>query len=445
MHEKLIPSHVYFAKWFIRIRWISLIILGISNYVVKEVFNISIQDKPIYLITLILLILNLLHTWIIKKISVNSSSNIIRQIKNEIHFQILTDLILLTLVLHFSGGIENPLILLYFLHMIVSSSIYPQKTCYLHTLFALLCIILLVILEYTGVIPHYHLHGFTSPDLYQNKLYIISLLFVYSLTAIIIVSLSNRIISKSIKSEEAYVKTNLELENKDKIQNEYLQRVTHDIKGHLAAILSCLEVVKSKIKGDLNEIQQEFISRAYERTEILSNFVKDLLNLTQKKLQNKIVFETFAIKDAVKKILVPMQILARDKNIKLEVRIDPGINKITANPYAFEELLMNIVSNAIKYTPSNGRVSLNIRDRYENILVEITDSGIGIPPDDLPHIFDEFYRGKNAPKDFRSGSGLGLSIARQIVENHKGKIWAASELGLWTKIFFTIPKNPEIT
>jgi signal transduction histidine kinase len=99
--------------------------------------------------------------------------------------------------------------------------------------------------------------------------------------------------------------------------------------------------------------------------------------------------------------------------------------------------------NAIKYTPDNGHISLTIKIHHNNILTEISDSGIGIPKDELPKVFDEFYRGTNVPKDIKTGSGLGLSIARQIVENHGGKIWVSSELGVWTKFTFTLPRNPD--
>jgi len=115
--------------------------------------------------------------------------------------------------------------------------------------------------------------------------------FVFACTSILVVFLSHMIISKSIKSEETYVKTNFELENKDKVKNEYVLRVTHDIKGHVAAILSCIEVMRSSATGPLNEVQEEFARRAYERTELLSGFVKNLLNLTKKRLKHDTEFE----------------------------------------------------------------------------------------------------------------------------------------------------------
>ncbi|MBP1665975.1 MAG: integral rane sensor signal transduction histidine kinase [Bacteroidetes bacterium] len=92
----------------------------------------------------------------------------------------------------------------------------------------------------------------------------------------------------------------------------------------------------------------------------------------------------------------------------------------------------------------NGHIALTIKDHGEYIYTEISDSGIGIPKEELPRVFDEFYRGTNVPKDLKAGSGLGLSIVKQIVSNHQGKIWVSSELGVWTKFTFELPKNPHV-
>ena len=250
------------------------------------------------------------------------------------------------------------------------------------------------------------------------------------------------IISRSIKSEESYARNNIELENKDKLKNEYVLRVTHDIKGHLGAILSCLEVIRSQKTGTLNALQEEFTRRAYERTELLTAFVKDLLNLTKKRLKHDQEFEEFLLKDLVNKVVAPVRILASDKSIDFNISVDPAIHSINGDPFAIEELYSNLLLNAIKYTSAKGHVSLTIHNRPDHIVTEIADSGIGIPTAELSKIFDEFYRASNVPKDIKGGSGLGLSIVKQIIENHKGKIWVRSEPGVWTNFTFTLPKNP---
>lgn len=442
MDAELVPAHVLFAKWFIRIRWIALFTLIISTYVVKNIFKVSIQDIPIYYLSFILFGFNCFHIFILKVILLKELSSVIIRIKWDIHFQIITDLVILTLILHFSGGIENPMIIFFFLHMIIASSIFSTFGSYLHTTFAFVLVAMLAFFECYSIIPHCHLEGFINPDLYQNNFFIYGSGFIFITTSLLLVHLTHLIVSRSIKIEENYVKTNDELEKKDKLKNEYVLRVTHDIKGHLAAILSCLQVMRSTIIGSLNDKQEEFVNRAFERTELLTDFVKDLLNLTKKRLKQDTEFEQFLLKDLIAKVVSSVQILAKDKLIEFTVFIDNNIRTITGDPFTIEELYSNLLLNAIKYTPPKGRIELSVRNRYDHIVSEISDSGIGIPKEDIPKIFDEFYRASNIPKDIRTGSGLGLSIVKQIVENHKGRIWVNSEVGVSTKFTFTLPKNP---
>lgn len=445
MEEKLVPAHIFFAKWFIRIRWVALGILIISNYIVARLLDIPIREIPLYILSGILLLLNVSHRIILQRITRETGSKVTQRIKRDIHFQIITDLIILTFILHYSGGIENPLILFYFFHLIIASSIFSTFQSYVYAFFALMLAATMALLECFLIIPHYSLTGFVSHELYKNVFYVFGAGFIFACTSLMVVALSHMIIYRSIKTEETYVKTNIELENKDKLKNEYVLRVTHDIKGHIAAILSCLEVVRSKMTGSLNEVQEEFTTRAYERTELLSGFIKDLLNLTKKRLKHDVEIEEFSLTDLITRVVKPLQILMQDKTIDFNMYLDKSVGMITGNPFTIEELYSNLLLNAVKYTPFKGHVELTVKARQNHIITEISDSGIGIPKEDLPKVFDEFYRASNVPKDIKSGSGLGLSIARQIVEDHKGKIWVTSEVGVWTKFTFILPKRPEIT
>lgn len=441
MDEKLVPAHIHFSKWFIRIRWLAIIILAASNFTAHHFLRISVREIPIYILASILLVLNVVHLFILRRLSKKKNGNILNRLNKSIHFQIITDLIVLTLLIHYSGGIENPVILFYFFHLIIASSIFSNFQSYLYVSFCLLLTGSIVMAEYFSVIPHYHLDGFADPDLYKNLLYIVGSGIVFTCTAIFVVWLSHMIIYRSIKSEKEYLRTNLELENKDKVKNEYVLRVTHDIKGHVSAIMSCIEVIKLKFAGPLNKEQEEFVARAYQRTELLSDFVKNLLNLTKKRLIHSDEYETFLLKEIIDKVSGPIRILAKDKTIDFNVFIDNSVKTMDGNPCNIEELYSNLLLNAVKYTPPGGRVTLTVKTRFNYIVSEISDSGIGIPSSELEKIFDEFYRASNVPADIKSGSGLGLSIAKQIIEDHKGKIWASSEPGIWTKFTFVIPKT----
>jgi signal transduction histidine kinase len=442
MEEKLLPAHIHFVKWFIRIRWVALGTLVASNYIVTHILDISVREIPIYILAGLLLILNTFHRIILYRIAKDKGSKVTRRIKRNIHFQIISDLIILTLLLHFSGGVENPLMLFYFFHLIIASSIFSTFQSYLYAAFALLLAASLALLECFSVIPHYPLEGFISHDLYRNILYVFGAGFVFACTAVLVVGLSHMIINKSIKTEEAYVRSNIELEYKDKLKNEYVLRVTHDIKGHIAAMLSCLDVVRSEMTGPLNEVQEEFVNRAYERGQFLSVFIKDILNLTRKRLKHDNEFEEFPLADLINRVIAPIQILMNDKSIDFNIYLDKSIGTIKANPYTIEELYSNLLLNAVKYTPPKGHIELKVKRRLNTIISEVSDSGIGIPGEELTTVFDEFYRASNVPKDIKTGSGLGLSIVKQIIDDHKGKIWVTSEVGVWTKFTFILPKDP---
>ncbi len=445
MEEKLVPAHIFFVKWFIRIRWVAIIILVGSNIIVNHLLGIYVQERAIYILAAILFVLNVIHRIILGRLKQDKGSKVVKKIKQDIHLQIVTDLIILTLIIHYSGGVENPLILFYFFHLIIASSIFSAFQSYIYAAFAIVLAALLGMLECYTVIPHYQLEGLVVHDLYKSVYYVFGAGFIFACTAILVVSLSHMIIHRSIKSEETYVRTNIELENKDKLKNEYVLRVTHDIKGHIAAILSCLEVVRSKATGPLNNVQDEFANRAFERTEILSGFTKDLLNLTKKRLKHDTEFEEFSLKDLIDKVLAQGQMLMKDKAINFSFYIDKSIQTITGNPFTIEELYSNLLMNAIKYTPQNGRIELTVKSRINHIVTEISDSGIGIPKEELTKVFDEFYRASNVPRDIKTGSGLGLSIVKQIIKDHNGQIWVTSEPGVWTRFTFLLPKNPSVS
>jgi signal transduction histidine kinase len=379
------------------------------------------------------------------KIIINASDTVnLNYIKNSIHIQIITDLIVLALIIHYSGGIENPLVMFFFFHMIISSAIFPTITSYIYAIFTLVILGLVGFLEAYQVIPHYHLTGFIGPELYDDPLYLFGTGFVFLCTSIMLVSLSHMIINRSIKSSEMYARTNEELENKDRLKNEYVLRVTHDIKGHLAAILSCLEVLRQKIAGPLNDTQEEFVGRAFERTNVLADMVKNLLNLTRKRLQKGDEFEEYSLKDLIEEVAKPIQQLASEKSVKLSYFVEATIDIVVGNPLAIRELLTNLLMNSVKYTPFEGHIELIVKDKDNELVIEITDTGIGIPKEELKKVFDEFYRASNVPKDAKEGTGLGLSIVKQIIERHQGKIWVESEPGVWTRFTLILPKRPKV-
>jgi signal transduction histidine kinase len=151
--------------------------------------------------------------------------------------------------------------------------------------------------------------------------------------------------------------------------------------------------------------------------------------------------DVFSLTEAVKTAFAAVQTKAEGKSITLTCTIGTSDDKILGNQVSIIEMTTNLLLNAIKYTPQAGSIKVAAKDDGDNVLVEISDTGIGIPQEELPKVFDEFYRATNARKVEEDGTGLGLSISKQIVERHGGRIWVQSNEGPGTTFRFTLPKS----
>ncbi len=429
------------AYWLIKLRWAAIAGTCLVIFIADNILDILVRSVPLYCSTAALVLENIISLLLLKRILKTKADSVFTSIKKIIHFQISVDLLILTILLHYSGGIENPFIVYFVFHMAIASVLLSVRGSYLQATFAVCLLISLALLEYKGIIPHYPLEGFVGQGAHLNGLYVFGTIAVLASTLYLVVYMSSDISTQLHKQEEAYRQANAQLEQKDRIKDEYVLRVTHDIKGHLAAIQSCLYVVADKLVGSLNEQQTDFINRADNRTRKVTLFVKTLLNLTQMRLSDKLEMAVFSLRNTIFNALASVEAKAQDKPIVLNSNIEPSIDKIFGNQLSIEEVITNLLLNAIKYTPPNGTIEINVKEDGPCVLVEVTDTGIGIPQEELANVFDEFYRATNAKKVEKDGTGLGLSIAKQIIERHNGKIWVQSEENSGTRFWFTLSKT----
>ncbi len=245
------------------------------------------------------------------------------------------------------------------------------------------------------------------------------------------------------KQEEALREANTQLREKDRIKDEYVARVTHDIKGHLAAIQSCLYVSSSSSSGSLTDKQADFLGRAGRRTEQLTGFVKELLNLTQMRLSGRLEAKEFSLYDTIMAALETVGRKAEDKSITVSYDVDEDIGNIVGDEFSINEMITNLLFNAVKYTPEGKTIHLSAKSDDGEIRLDFTDTGIGIPEGEIENVFDEFFRASNAKKSEKDGTGLGLSIVKQIVERHDGRISVTSREGEGTTFTVTLPGNDQ--
>ncbi len=423
--------------WLVRLRWIAVVGVFLTTLVVNSTFKLSLATAPLYTVAIMLGIYNIAFLLLLGAMKVKRSIAAINRIANA---QILLDLLSLAVLIHFSGGIENPFLFYFIFHMIIASILLDRRSSFLQATFAVALFFTIVIAEYLGILPHYCLKGFMVCDQRHNIIYITGISFVFVSTLYIAVYMATSISGRLKQREKALEEMNRQLEDKDHIKSEYVLRVTHGIKEHLSAIQGCLEPVAEGITGELNPRQSDLVQRAAQRTAKLMLFVKALLQITRIKLSKEINMEYFSLKDSVDEMISYASSKAKDKNISVSFTIDATIDKIRAAKEYIQETLTNLLVNSIKYTPRNGRVDIKISDRGNSVVIEISDTGIGIPKNELPKIFEEFYRASNAKEVERDGTGLGLSIAKHVIEIHNGKIWVESEEGKGSKFSIELPK-----
>jgi signal transduction histidine kinase len=243
------------------------------------------------------------------------------------------------------------------------------------------------------------------------------------------------------KQEKALREANTQLKQKDRVKDEYVSRVTHDIKGHLAAIQNCLYAAV-EISGDsLGERPADFLGRAMNRTRQLTTFVRELLNLTRMRLNGRFEMEAFSLPQTLRDSLTAVEDKAQEKSIMITSEIDATEGKIVGNEFSVKEMITNLLSNAVKYTPENGAIHLRAGGCGDHVRIDIIDSGIGIPAEELDRIFDEFYRASNVTKARQEGTGLGLAIVQQIVERHGGAVSVKSAEGRGSTFTVLLPKG----
>lgn len=439
--------------WLIRLRWIAVVAVVLVVFFTKRNLNIPLTVPPLYSIALLLGIYNLLFLICLNRINNKTLANlptyeiprlessgyplIINRIAN---VQISLDLLTLSALIHFSGGIENPFIFYFIFHMIIASILLSRRASFLQATFAAFLFCSMVGSEYFGILGHYCLGGFIILSPHDNPLYIGGVSFVFISTLYMAVYMATSTSSRLRERERSLKEANELLMEKDRLKSEYVLRVTHDVKEHLGAIRSCLEPVIAGITGTLNPKQVDLIQRASQRTGKLLFFVKMLLELTRIKLSREITMDYFPIEDTIKNAISRVEARSERKSISLNYTIEPGVGKIRGAQIYIEETIVNLLANSVKYTPRDGKINVSVKDKGNSILVEVSDTGIGIPGEELPKVFNEFYRAANARKVERDGTGLGLSMAKQVVERHRGEIWIESEEGKGTRISFTLPK-----
>jgi two-component system, OmpR family, phosphate regulon sensor histidine kinase PhoR len=226
----------------------------------------------------------------------------------------------------------------------------------------------------------------------------------------------------------------------DEMKSNFIQMVSHELRSPLASIKQLLTVVLDGLAGDLAEKQRDLLSRSQLKIQSLLDLINDLLDVA--KIESGHAFQQqvpLRLGEVLDQTIVLMRPRAESQQVALELDVPADLPLILADARSMEELFTNLISNAIHYSPDGGRVTVSVASRGDYVEVLVSDTGIGIDPEEITKIFDKFYRVKHPRTRQVIGTGLGLAIVKGIVESHRGSIEVESQPGVGTSFRVLLP------
>jgi signal transduction histidine kinase len=223
-------------------------------------------------------------------------------------------------------------------------------------------------------------------------------------------------------------------------RRDLVAAVSHDLRTPLASIRAMVEALADRLVSDPPTIER-YLHVLRGQIESLSALIDDLFELSQlERAQSALELESSSLLDLISDTLESLRAEAERKGVNLTGQVEPRVDPVQMNPQKIQRVLNNLLRNAIRHTPARGTVAITARPVPGGVHVDVADTGEGIAPEELPRVFDWFYRGEKSRSRAYGGAGLGLAIARSIVEAHGGRIWAESTAGCGSTFSFILPK-----
>lgn len=225
-----------------------------------------------------------------------------------------------------------------------------------------------------------------------------------------------------------------------RMKTEFIGVVSHQLRAPLTNLKFALELLMSGKMGRVEEDAVEYFKILRENTQRMGDLINDLIVVSRiESGEFPLKKEGISLRETTEKLIEKNRPFAEASNVELSFQAEKDIPNALADPLWLEQVVSNLIDNAIRYTKGKGKVEIFIKKDGKDVLFKIKDHGVGIPKEEQKYIFRKFFRSKNAVRHQTQGSGLGLHIAQRVIELFKGKIWFESQEGEGTMFYFTLP------
>lgn len=451
-----LPFHMQFVgrRLYINAKVRFLVVAGIVIGALGGKYILGIQDLDVRRLLALAGLLGLFNTGIFlvarRHNRIERRDQVCRFLMGLTHLTISVDFLFLSVAIWLVGGAKSPFQVFYLVHVILAALLLSPRAACAHALFGYALLSGLVLGQWWGIIPIHFPVGAVNSTQPLHGGYVLTVLLVYGMLMALSLYLLTGITSLLRKGEEQLRTANAKLERVSGIQRDFLHIAVHDLKSPVAAAKMLLHSVELGADPPLTDEQVRRIARVQLRLDEVTAFLRDfevLAALDSADVEKH--REEIDVAALLRSVVEQNQDLAQVHHHALRLEVADGLPRVFGTGRLIREAVANLVTNAIKYTPDNGIIVARARREKDVMRIEVEDNGIGIAPEDEQRLFQEFVRvrRKDGPAGKVSGSGLGLSIVRRIVEANGGEVGVVSEVGEGSTFFILLPcgSAPEAT
>lgn len=444
LFNDLLAEHI---SWYCRFRWIVISVLllfgALSN--IPGIFTyLNLRPNllwPFGIAGMGTLINVIFKTHANKAQKVSHGSNLVANMWG----QIFLDLVILTIVVHYVGSLDTVIPFAYLFHIVLSCIFFTRIQCFFVTLFSSFLFIFCVALEYAGVLSPSSIYGrsvfleYSLPDLQSIFIHIFTILSIWFVVWYLVSYIANLVRERDYE----LCSTNRRLKEAQEEKTKHLLRLTHELKAPFAAIDANIQLVQKGLCGTLPDKALELLERIAARSRKLGEIIQAMLQLenVQKATTEIIRTERHDLAEIINWCITQLQPTAEKRGVTIETNLQPV--QVNVNEDFMKMLFGNIISNALLYSHQNGNVTVKCDCRPDTgPVVSVEDQGIGIAPDKIDKIFDEYYRTDEAVSHNKNSNGLGLAIVKSVAQSHRLTIRVASAPAVGTRFEIVFPCSP---